>query len=214
MLCATRGEAGESRVATDDLAAQREGELRAAAEVLGVDTVVLLDHHDSDMEGDAAAGTLAAADPADVVEQVRAVIDDWRPDVVVTLDGSDGHRDHAVMRDAAIAAAASAVHPPAAVYLTCLARSSMTRWAEHMATIGGGEAYLGQELGTPDDEITLVVDVSAELDTRWAAIRGPRQPGQPVRRAAPGAAATSSWPPSACAWPGAPTPSPPGAPPR
>ena len=47
----------------------------------------------------------------------------------------------------------------------------MSRWAEHMAAIGGGEAYLGQELGTPDDEITLVVDVGAELDTRWAAIR-------------------------------------------
>lgn len=37
---------------------------------------------------------------------------------------------------------------------------------------GGGEAYLAmRELGTPDEDITLVVDVEAHLDTRWAAIR-------------------------------------------
>ena len=171
VLCATRGEAGESRVATDDLAALREAELRTAAGVLDVETVILLDHHDSDMDGEPAPGSLAAADPAAVAEQVRAVIDDWRPDVVVTLDGSDGHRDHALMRDAAIAAAGSATHPPAGVYLACLARSTMNRRADHMAASGGGEAYLGQELGTPEDEITLVVDTGAEYDTRWAAIR-------------------------------------------
>ena len=74
--------------------------------MLGVDAVVLLDHRDSDMEGDPTPGTLAAADPGRGRRPRSArVIDDWRPDVVVTLDGSDGHRDHAVMRDAAIAAA-------------------------------------------------------------------------------------------------------------
>jgi LmbE family N-acetylglucosaminyl deacetylase len=171
VLCATRGEAGGSRIDTDDLAALREAELRTATGLLGLDTLVLLDHRDSGLEGDPAPGTLAAADPGEVEAEVRRFIDDWRPDVVITLDGSDGHRDHAVMRDAALAAAGSAAHPPAAVYLACLARSTMNRWAEHMAAIGGGEGYLGQELGTPDDEITLVVDMGAEYDTRWAAIR-------------------------------------------
>jgi LmbE family N-acetylglucosaminyl deacetylase len=186
VLCATRGEAGESRVATDDLAAVRESELRAASGVLGVEAVILLDHADSGMEGDPAPGTLAAADPVAVVEQVRAVIDDRRPDVIVTLDGSDGHRDHAIMRDAAIAAAGSAAHPPAAVYLTCLTRSTMDRWAEHMAATGGGEAYLGRALGTPDDQITLVVDVGAELDTRWEAIRAHASQASPFDELPPG----------------------------
>ena len=30
---------------------------------------------------------------------------------------------------------------------------------------------MGAELGTPDEEITMVVDASDHLDVRWAAIR-------------------------------------------
>jgi N-acetyl-1-D-myo-inositol-2-amino-2-deoxy-alpha-D-glucopyranoside deacetylase len=92
-----------------------------------------------------------------------------RPDIVVTLDASDGHRDHAIMRDATLAAVDAAEHAPTATYLWCLARSSMARWAQH---VHGHEAYLEMgELGTPDDEITTVLDVTAHLPTRWAAIR-------------------------------------------
>ena len=172
VLCATRGEAGESRIAADDLAATREAELRAAARILGVTEVRLLDHRDSGMTGEPAPGTLVATDPATVVEEVRAVIDELRPDVVVTLDASDGHRDHAVMRDATLAAIDAATHPPAATYLGCLARSSMVRWADHQRAQGAGEAYVAlSELGTPDEDITLTVDVGAQLATRWDAIR-------------------------------------------
>ena len=64
VLCATRGEAGESRFPTADLAAQREKELRAAASILGVGTVELLGYVDSDMAGDPEPGTLAAAEPS------------------------------------------------------------------------------------------------------------------------------------------------------
>jgi N-acetyl-1-D-myo-inositol-2-amino-2-deoxy-alpha-D-glucopyranoside deacetylase len=100
------------------------------------------------------------------------VIDAWRPDVVVTLDASDGHRDHAAVRDATLAATDVARHRPDAVYLWCLARSSMAQWAERLRATGGGEAYLAvAELGTPDDEITTVIDVAAHLPTRWQAIR-------------------------------------------
>ncbi|MGH8977796.1 MAG: PIG-L deacetylase family protein, partial [Acidimicrobiia bacterium] len=67
VLCATRGEAGESRVPTDDLAAVREAELRNAARILGVGTVRVLDHVDSGMKGEPAPGTLAAAHHATVV---------------------------------------------------------------------------------------------------------------------------------------------------
>jgi N-acetyl-1-D-myo-inositol-2-amino-2-deoxy-alpha-D-glucopyranoside deacetylase len=170
VVCATRGEAGESRVATDDLASLREAELRAAAAVLGVDEVVLLGHVDSDMEGPPPPGALVAVDPDVLAAEIGAELERRRPDVVVTLDASDGHRDHVVVRDATVAAVDAATTPPA-LYLVCLARSSMTKWAAHMSAIGGGEAYVGHELGTPDDEITTVVDVSAQLDTRWEAIR-------------------------------------------
>lgn len=172
VLCATRGEAGESRIDTTDLAAHRETELRAAAQILGVSHVRLLEHRDSGMSGDPAPGTLAAADPQAVAAEIRAVLDEVRPDVVVTLDASDGHRDHVAIRDTTLAAVASSRHQPAATYLWCLARSSMMRWADHMRRVGGGDAYVAlAELGTPDDEITTKIDVSAHLPMRWRAIR-------------------------------------------
>jgi LmbE family N-acetylglucosaminyl deacetylase len=52
VLCATRGEAGESRIDTADIAGLREAELRAAAAILGVGLVRLLDHQDSGMAGE------------------------------------------------------------------------------------------------------------------------------------------------------------------
>ena len=171
VLCATRGEAGESRIRTGDLAVVREAELRSASRILGVGTVCLLDHADSGMTGDPEPGTLAAADPSRVIAEVRSVIDDLRPDIVVTLDASDGHRDHAVIRDATIAAVDTARHQPDATYLWCLARSSMARWASHMRGIGG-DAYLSLgELGTPDADITTILDVALHLPKRWEAIR-------------------------------------------
>lgn len=172
VVCATRGEAGESRVATTDLAALRESELRAAAKILGVGRVVVLDHVDSGMEGDPVAGALVAVDSATLAAQVQAVIEQFQPDVVVTLDASDGHRDHVAIREATLAAVDASAHEVGATYLSCLARSSMTRWADHMRASGGGDAYLAmRELGTPDEDITLVVDVAEHLSTRWEAIR-------------------------------------------
>ena len=172
VVCATRGEAGESRIPTDDLAAVREAELRAAGRVLGVAEVRVLDHRDSGMAGDPEAGTLAAADADALAAEVRSLLDELRPAVVVTLDGSDRHRDHEAIRDATLAAVDTASHPPSAVYLACLARSSMARWADRMREIGGGDTYLALgQLGTPDEDITHVLDVRAHVPRRWEAIR-------------------------------------------
>ena len=66
-----------------------------------------------------------------------------------------------------------------------------SRWAEHMRETRAAATPTSPsaELGTPDEDITLVIDVEEHLATRWAAIRRPRQPGQPVRRPARGAPA-------------------------
>ena len=172
VVCATRGEAGESRVPTDDLAAMRERELRDAARILGVQEVRVLAHRDSGMTGDPEAGTLAAADPSALADEVGALLAELRPDVVVTLDGADGHRDHQAIRDATLAAVDASADPPSATYLVCLARSSMARWADRMREIGGGDAYLAlADLGTPDEDLTHVFDVADHLERRWEAIR-------------------------------------------
>ncbi|HEY6532575.1 MAG TPA: PIG-L family deacetylase, partial [Acidimicrobiales bacterium] len=151
-----------------------ENELRAAAEILGVGTVVVLDHLDSGMEGEPERGALVTVPESELAVEVRALIDQHRPDVLVSLDASDGHRDHARVRDATLQAVDDASHRPLATYLWCLARSSMARWADHMRTIGGGDAYVDVGvgvLGTPDEEITTILDVREHLATRWAAIR-------------------------------------------
>jgi N-acetyl-1-D-myo-inositol-2-amino-2-deoxy-alpha-D-glucopyranoside deacetylase len=172
VLCATRGEAGESRVAADDLGAVREAELRDAARILGVGAVHVLDYRDSGLSGPPPAGSLVAADTAELALRIGTVLAECRPDVVITLDGSDGHRDHAAIRDATLAAVEAAADPPQATYLWCLARSSMERWADHMRTVTDDyDAYLALgELGTPESEITTVIDVSAQLPRRLAAI--------------------------------------------
>jgi N-acetyl-1-D-myo-inositol-2-amino-2-deoxy-alpha-D-glucopyranoside deacetylase len=172
VLCATRGEAGETRVAADDLGALRETELRAAARILGVGDVRVFDYRDSGMSGPPPVGSLVLADSAELASRIGTVLAGCRPHVVITLDASDGHRDHATIRDATLAAVDAADHPPQATYLWCLARSSMERWANHMRTVNRDhDAYLALgELGTPDSEITTVIDVSAQLPRRLAAI--------------------------------------------
>ena len=136
VCCATRGEAGECAPGFDlgprSLAAVREEELHAASAVLGVGRVVLLDHLDSGMADDPPDGALVAVDPEALADEIRALIDEVRPDVVVTLDGSDGHRDHTAIRDATLAAVRTpGRHQPERAYLECLAQQNMARWADH-----------------------------------------------------------------------------------
>lgn len=178
VCCATRGEAGEpapnSGVTAERLPAAREAELRAAADVLGVSDVVVLDYRDSGMGGEAEESSLVGAPFDDVVARVGEVIARVRPDIVVTLDGSDGHRDHVRIRDATLAAVDRAGAGVQAVYLHCLPRSVMRRWADLMRELDPSSPYLDVDeaaLGTPDEEITTVVDTAEHYEARWEAIR-------------------------------------------
>jgi len=134
VLTCTLGEEGEvipARLAHlegapgDPLAAHRREELRGAMEVLGV-THHLLGaagdgappaYRDSGMAGSPAAAhprAWAGADLADAAAAVRAVLDDVRPDVVVTYDatGGYGHPDHVRTHDATCRAVASSADAP------------------------------------------------------------------------------------------------------
>ncbi len=90
LVCATRGEAGQSAglaATREALAALRSAELRCSAATLGVDELILLDYPDGGGEQwdlDALAAGLAAA--------VRRL----QPDVVITFDdqGITRHPDH------------------------------------------------------------------------------------------------------------------------
>ncbi|HET6967154.1 MAG TPA: PIG-L family deacetylase, partial [Ornithinibacter sp.] len=158
-------------------------ELRRAAALLGVGAVELLGFRDSGMSGDAGPTTLVGADQDAVRDAVRRHLERLRPDVVVTLDAGDGHRDHAAIRDATLAAvdaAAAAGEVDPTVYLHCLPRSIMTRWAEHMASTDPSWEHLRQaELGTPDERVTTVLDTREHLETRVAAMAEHRSQRSP-----------------------------------
>jgi LmbE family N-acetylglucosaminyl deacetylase len=172
VCCATRGDAGEWPEDLDlpagGIAEQRERELYAAAAALDVSHVDVLGFGDSGMAGELTPATLVGADPAEVTARVRRSIEEFGPDVLVTLDASDGHRDHARIRDVTIELGRELGTP---VYLYCLARRLMKRWADVMTELNPGSSYLELgELGTPDEEIDLVIDTSDWYERRERAI--------------------------------------------
>jgi LmbE family N-acetylglucosaminyl deacetylase len=109
LVTATRGECGwQGNAAADPgphaLGRMREAELRAAAQVLGLREVVLLDYRD---------GQLDRANPAEAIGQLVAQVRRMRPDVVVTFDPSGlyGHPDHIAISQFATAAIVASADP-------------------------------------------------------------------------------------------------------
>jgi LmbE family N-acetylglucosaminyl deacetylase len=175
VACATRGEAGSpapDRGLDDaDMAVVREEELRRAAEFLGVSRVEVFDWADSGMEGEPAEGSLVAAPVDEVADRVAALIDELQPTVVVTLDASDGHRDHAHIRDAVLLAVDRTSWDVSRVYLHCLRQELMRRWVVALVEQHPESQHLGLgDLGTPADRITTVVDTTDLLERREAAM--------------------------------------------
>ena len=175
VCCATRGEAGEAHRVDPgtDLAAVREAELRAAAEAIGAARVVLLDYADSGMSGEPGPATLAGAPFDDVVSAVRAVVDQVRPEVVVTLDPDhgDGHRDHEVIARATVQACRDL--PGVRVYAWVVTRPMLVRWLSELQGVRPDSAHLEldqQGLGRPEDQVSTILDVSHLQPTRERAI--------------------------------------------
>jgi LmbE family N-acetylglucosaminyl deacetylase len=113
LVCATRGEVGESDLDNlgdcEDLACQREQELRCAADVLGLTDVHFLGYQDSGMAGSPAnehPRALVQADADVLADQVADWIRRLRPQVVLTFDpyGGYGHPDHIAVHRATVAA--------------------------------------------------------------------------------------------------------------
>jgi LmbE family N-acetylglucosaminyl deacetylase len=174
VVCATRGEAGETVPGTADgadLGTVREGELRRAASLLGVRRVELLGYRDSGFDGDPPTGSLCAAPLDEVADALDALLGDLRPQVVLTLDGSDGHRDH--LHVGAATRRAAARHDGPLLVEQCLPNSLLRRWLDEMRAVRPDTAYHSLDpaaLGRDDSEITDVLDTGDVLDRREAAI--------------------------------------------
>jgi N-acetylglucosamine malate deacetylase 2 len=100
VLCFTRGEASTLHDRGGELASIRSAELRAAASVLGVESVELLDYPD---------GGLSEIPPDDMAGHVRRLVAEQDPSHLLVFDagGVTGHADHQQATLAALAAARS-----------------------------------------------------------------------------------------------------------
>src|SRR5579872_1094004 len=189
ILVATRGEVGEisdpALATPETLGKVREGEMRAAAEVLGLRNLWFLDYRDSGMAGtpdNADTRSLAQANAAEVVGRLVAIIRQFRPQVMVTFDetGGYGHPDHiAIYRHttSAFYAAADAVqypeHGPAhmvsKLYYTSFPRSFIRQMAEYMREQNYQGSFSGldpEKMGLPDELIDVRLNVEPWIETK------------------------------------------------
>jgi len=155
LLTATRGEAGSCGdpplCAPDELPAVRERELRCACATLGIEPPHILDYHD---------GHLSQADPERIIAQILGIVDEVRPQVMLTFgpDGLSGHPDHIAIGQCA-AEAFRRADEVAALYTVAIPRSVAER------------LDMPRVQAVPDEAIALSVDVSPVWEIKLAAIR-------------------------------------------
>ena len=208
LICATRGEVGEIADPTlatpENLGEVREGEMRAAAEVLGVHNLWFLDYRDSGMAGtpeNQDPRSLAQASAAQVVGKLVGIIRQFRPQVTVTFDetGAYGHPDHiAIYRhttSAFYAAADAAQYPElgpehmvSKLYYSALPRSFVRQigeWMQSQNYEGSFRNLDPEKLGIPDELISVQLNVEPWLETKnrsWSMHRTQMDPNNPMAR--------------------------------
>ena len=176
LICATNGDVGEisdpALATPETLASVRQGELRAAMDLTGIQDVRFLNYRDSGMPGwddNDHPSSLYQAPEEKVVEQVAAVIRELRPDIVITHDptGGYGHPDHVtICRRTEAAVIRCRDETGLLLYYVCFPRSFFQRMWSKMVELDLRPPFSADDteaLGTPDDEVTTVLDVSRHV---------------------------------------------------
>lgn len=197
VVTCTGGEVGENLAGIDlageDLPTHRRREMAAAITALGVDEHVWLGYRDSGMVGtedNDHPDSFHRADRDEAAARLAAIVRRVRPDVVVSDDvhGSYGHPDHVKAHQVTVRAVALAADSAADVrgepwqvakrYVHTLTKSRLWRAHTGLREAGlaspFGEARIDSPddvpFGTEDHLVTTVVDVSAHLRTKRAAL--------------------------------------------
>jgi LmbE family N-acetylglucosaminyl deacetylase len=168
LLCATRGEQGRG---ADDatIARIRAAELDAAAEMLGISEVFLLDYPDGELQW-VDEGPRTGELTADILKAIRLL----DADVVVTF-GEDGlywHPDHIAMHDRTTAAVrALANEAPALYYVTLPERAirNVVDLAVSQSNSGASADMFG--IDDPDAFGTLALPPTLVIDVGELALR-------------------------------------------
>jgi N-acetyl-1-D-myo-inositol-2-amino-2-deoxy-alpha-D-glucopyranoside deacetylase len=163
LLCVTRGEHGLR--AHGEPADARTRELAAAARILGVSEVVVLDHEDGMLPW-----VDAAALEADIGDAIRRL----RPDVVITF-GDDGlywHPDHIAVHERTTAAIGALGTDAPALYYVTMPPGRM-RAVVDAAALRSGEGSPRRILGISDADAfgTLAAAPTLVIETGEFAVR-------------------------------------------
>ncbi len=174
--------AGLGAWAADQLGGYRVSELAAACAALGVSR-----HHylggigrwrDSGMAGTPSASHPRAFDGGSLDEQaaqLAEILDEVRPQVVVTYDafGGYGHPDHIRAHEITMAAAARA-ESVSRVFHTVSSQDAVSKGLAALRAEGISPFRVPEDdelPATPDETITTVLDVEAHLPAKVAALR-------------------------------------------
>jgi LmbE family N-acetylglucosaminyl deacetylase len=150
-VTATRGEEGswdEDRWPSDRMGEIREAELMASLEILGVGEHYWLDYRD---------GTLGEVDPEEAVGRIVPILEDVRPETVLTFgpEGMTGHVDHRSVSGWAREAFRRAAPEEASLYHAVYTRDWVDRFASRFQRFN-----VFMEEGTPPvvSRDTLAID--------------------------------------------------------
>jgi LmbE family N-acetylglucosaminyl deacetylase len=176
LITATRGERGRNGASRDaspvELGALREAELMAAARVLGLSKVHLLDYGD---------GRLDEEDASEATAGIAALIRGIQPDVVLTFapDGAYGHPDHIAicqLTTAAVMQASQALNGQAPHLVRKLYYMAWTskKWDAYQAAlkrlIARVDGVERHAVPWPDWAVTTVIDTADHAATVWRAV--------------------------------------------
>ena len=176
LIHATRGEAGEiadpALATPETLGAVREEEDRRSWVALGREP----DRHDWLGYPDHGVADVA---PAELVARIAAILDEERPDIIVTFgpDGVTGHPDHVAvglaateafhrLREAGGSGFARLVH-------TVIPQRTIDEWNRELVATGKepmDSAQMYVPAGVPDDTVDVEMDTASVVDRVLAAV--------------------------------------------
>ena len=182
LVLATDGGAGtfDPNLLTDGetLADRRKREAQDSADALGLHRLTFLGYADSGLESVAQAGwpagSFCAADPAEAVDRLVAILREENAELLVADDtvGGYGHHDHLRVHQVATAAAAALDLPFVEVTID---REFLSGGMELASSLGleVPDGFVPPDTSnwyTPHSQLTHVVDVSGVLDRKRASM--------------------------------------------
>jgi LmbE family N-acetylglucosaminyl deacetylase len=165
----------------EEVAQIRLAELKESCEYLGVTNLEMLGYHDSgmpDWEYKHRPDAFCNVPVQDVAVRISGLIEQYRPQVVITYDdkGAYQHPDH-VHASLAAAAAVAATGIPAKLYLTAMRRSEWQEIMEALRELGADIPDSGglspeeqRRIEESEQQISTNIDIRPVLERKRAAL--------------------------------------------